>query len=1024
VIDHVPKRLTGRTASGFHICPDIPAKMVSGATSAYARLGQDERILVLFDNTLMGSAKSGIVLTDRRIYWNGGSDAHNACYEELEDVRFEKMKLYIRLRGRDYLLTFPDMTQLSAKDAQPFGEVLQEVFNKVRNECVPPPESGERDEGFGPLGSVLVRTLRLGHCGQFFITPDIPDKKLANACATYARPRDGERYLALFDDTTFGSAKAGFCVTDCRIVWTDSRDVREISWVELTNLDLAECTDRKLTLRLGGNHYVLSIAMWNNKNMGALALALSRVARQVCEKHGQPTPVGVAHLDRISQDCGIDDQGSTRVSQKTKVEETCQHVAKPVQCMEDAIRDAFGSGIDSVYVQPDIPDKKLANAMASYATLEPGERMLALFDDTVLGSAKNGFCLTDRRLIWKGMSRRGALSYDELPGTKKARPKAGELRIELARGMRRIELTIWKDEQIGFLLRVLCGAAELEARKTQAAGTVSPGLFALQQCHKLIAGQGRGCGAIQPAVAPSPDLVPLGLPVEMRGKIQRDLPQVLGEYTSDKLFACPNIPAIRLEGARAGYARLQPDELVLALFDSTLAQTGATGFCLTDLRVVWHELGQGHSVAYSDILDVRHGGDKLCLVTAQGDHILALGELDSLQVDGVMTALLRIGSIVFSHGWMIRRITRAVLLDVGGDPKQETGTLGLSDKSIVWVPDERKAGMDLSLRNITNLWPSMDQKKLSFKEQGTRCEFYVQEAASRWVQHIEEAMGDTVAKTAVEAPVAVAVVASETPPHVADLILAAMKPRMAGNLSIAPAFDEKKLNNAKKAYLQLDAHEQLLVLFDDTFWGSAKRGFAMTDRRLIWNDGSMQPKVIAYHEIRDVCHEGAIVLFILVNDLFQGFSMDSLDKELAGAMGVLFCRLADVCRKQQGASSEQEFRFLRTGLLSLTEVDGKEIERTKGLLCLTSRVLIWIDDNSGQFGIPLYDIHSCSKALMGQTFWVKRHARKSGLLGALGIGGHASLGWKASGDAQHWIAAIEQAVAGLPPAEIKPPADM
>lgn len=46
--------------------------------------------------------------------------------------------------------------------------------------------------------------------------------------------------------------------------------------------------------------------------------------------------------------------------------------------------------------------------------------------------------------------------------------------------------------------------------------------------------------------------------------------------------------------------------------------------------------------------------------------------------------------------------------------------------------------------------------------------------------------------------------------------------------------DQNKLDGARKSYLQsLDDNESVLVLFDDTVFGSSKKGFAITDRHFV-----------------------------------------------------------------------------------------------------------------------------------------------------------------------------------------------
>ena len=63
----------------------------------------------------------------------------------------------------------------------------------------------------------------------------------------------------------------------------------------------------------------------------------------------------------------------------------------------------------------------------------------------------------------------------------------------------------------------------------------------------------------------------------------------------------------------------------------------------------------------------------------------------------------------------------------------------------------------------------------------------------------------------------------------------------------------KKLNNAIKAYATEVAPEDVLLLYDDTVFGSAKDGFLLTAKAVYWrNDGGDEPEQLRYAEIRKV----------------------------------------------------------------------------------------------------------------------------------------------------------------------------
>ncbi|NUO51835.1 MAG: WD40 repeat domain-containing protein [Polyangiaceae bacterium] len=60
------------------------------------------------------------------------------------------------------------------------------------------------------------------------------------------------------------------------------------------------------------------------------------------------------------------------------------------------------TGVDSGFIHPSIPEKKLTNARKIHAAhLPAGEVVLALYDGTAFGSANDGFVITSRRVCFK-----------------------------------------------------------------------------------------------------------------------------------------------------------------------------------------------------------------------------------------------------------------------------------------------------------------------------------------------------------------------------------------------------------------------------------------------------------------------------------------------------------------------------------------------------------------------------------------------------------------------------------------------
>jgi len=76
------------TSKPLYVATDIPEKQLKGARSSYAPFADDERALVLLDDSMMGSGKSGMVITNRGLWWRrgGSGESEFRFYSELPKV--------------------------------------------------------------------------------------------------------------------------------------------------------------------------------------------------------------------------------------------------------------------------------------------------------------------------------------------------------------------------------------------------------------------------------------------------------------------------------------------------------------------------------------------------------------------------------------------------------------------------------------------------------------------------------------------------------------------------------------------------------------------------------------------------------------------------------------------------------------------------------------------------------------------------------------------------------------------------
>lgn len=116
-------------AGNVYFLDKIPDKKLKNAMHAYAKIGTKEKVMVLKDETLFGSAKCGFVLTDRALYHgylNGKKAAH---WEEIDSIYFYNGRIMLR---NDLILKF-DL--LNKSDFNQYL-MLHEVFRNMKGRTI------------------------------------------------------------------------------------------------------------------------------------------------------------------------------------------------------------------------------------------------------------------------------------------------------------------------------------------------------------------------------------------------------------------------------------------------------------------------------------------------------------------------------------------------------------------------------------------------------------------------------------------------------------------------------------------------------------------------------------------------------------------------------------------------------------------------------------------------------------------------------------------------------------------------
>jgi hypothetical protein len=80
---------------GLFVAPDIPPKKLDGALSDYAKKLRHTEVVALYDGTLLGNARDGVVFaSDRLVFQNSNLEpAHEVMYVDLVAVRGKRQLL-------------------------------------------------------------------------------------------------------------------------------------------------------------------------------------------------------------------------------------------------------------------------------------------------------------------------------------------------------------------------------------------------------------------------------------------------------------------------------------------------------------------------------------------------------------------------------------------------------------------------------------------------------------------------------------------------------------------------------------------------------------------------------------------------------------------------------------------------------------------------------------------------------------------------------------------------------------------
>lgn len=244
----------------------------------------------------------------------------------------------------------------------------------------------------------------------FFITNNIDAKlikKLNNVYNTYASTRrKDEKEFFIFDNTVWDGAKEGFYITDeylyCHNSFEEAFKIKisEVDKVEIKNKKIY-INDKKIDLLQEDD-----IEKYNFKNLIEYILfriKYDNVINQFNEDYN-------CKVEEFSEENEVKENiNNKEVENKVKQQEKnmIREVKNETELLTHLVKFLSAKNIrdlkNRLYINGESANanKKIVNASKSYLKIESGEFVYALYDNTIFGSGKDGFSLTNKNIYYR-----------------------------------------------------------------------------------------------------------------------------------------------------------------------------------------------------------------------------------------------------------------------------------------------------------------------------------------------------------------------------------------------------------------------------------------------------------------------------------------------------------------------------------------------------------------------------------------------------------------------------------------------
>ena len=230
---------------------------------------------------------------------------------------------------------------------------------------------------------------------RIHVYPDIPEDKLASALGSYKAEIRSDDVIVLADDTLLGGCEDGLIVTGDSVFVHDSGTRRTTIASPVKVTAVKGWSGIKIFIN---NDQVAKLTMPDADAVTALCSGIQELSGN--SSHGGP----LKNSDSEGTSAAPQANGPEKAKKKSSRSKAAasKDTPKTSKKVKTAPSDIF-SGIrdDKIFPAPDIPSKKLGNALKSFAPSVSANDVLVLIDDTLFGGCKDGFLITREAIYAK-----------------------------------------------------------------------------------------------------------------------------------------------------------------------------------------------------------------------------------------------------------------------------------------------------------------------------------------------------------------------------------------------------------------------------------------------------------------------------------------------------------------------------------------------------------------------------------------------------------------------------------------------